>query len=197
MKPGITKLIYLSMAVFLIVGISGCTDSKSGIIGSNSISKSSVSSKLAASENSGIFSEYKQIVPRKDPSLPMGPDYGICGGKLTSYKATYNNGDTISIMWDNIRPPCDNKVTIINYNIKQVTGSERGEGYQVTYKNALGKPDQPDQYRGPSGFIYWTMDGRVDPTNSKGDINEANEFINLGKNKANEIVNRYNSGQLK
>lgn len=188
------------MAVLLIIGISGCTDSnsasKSGIMGS--ISKSSVSSKLAASENSGIFSEYIKNVPRKDPSLPMGPDYGICGGKITSYDATYNNGDTLSIMWDNVRPPCNNKVSVINYGVKKGTGSVTGiEGYVVSYKNALGKPDQPDQYRGPSGKIYWTMDGRVDPANSNGDINEANDFIKIGNEKANEIVRRYESGQLK
>lgn len=194
MKTGITSLIYLSMAVFLIVGISGCTDSnsvsKSGILGS--ISKSSVSSKLAASEKSGIFSEYVKNVPRKDPSLPMGPDYGICGGKITSYDATYNNGDTLSIMWDNVRPPCNNKVSVINYGVKQSR-----ESYVVSYKNSLGKPDQPDRFVGPSGVTYWTMDGRVDPANSNGDVGEANEFIKIGINKANEIVKRYESGQLR
>ena len=176
------------MAVFLIVGISGCTDSKSGIIGSNSISKSSVSSKLAASQSSGIFSE--KAYPH--------PSYSECKGMLSQYEAVYNNGDTLDIKWTTEpRKACDNKFFSITYNIKNPNSNDdlrKGDAYSyMTSAFMEGRP----YYSGPSGLIRWTVDGRVDPSYSTGDINEANEFINLGKAKANEIVNRYNSGQLR
>lgn len=192
MKIWNKRLVYLSMAVFLIVGISGCINSNSvsnsGITGSNSISKSSVSSKLAASENSGIFSE---------KAYPMS--YGSCKNMVTTYKAVYNNGDTLEIKWDSkINPPCDNTFFGIEYNVKIPNSNDElinKRDYSYAYQIKLAG-DTPG-YSGPSGHIWWTTDGRVNPSSSTGDINEANEFINLGKNKANEIVNRYNSGQLR
>ena len=182
----INKLIYLLLAVFLIVGISGCTDSKSGIFGS------SVSSKLAASENSGIFSEkaYPYSSSRYDP----------CKGMLHQYKAVYNNGDTLDIEWTNeARNTCDNKFYSVNYHIKNPNTNDqiRNEmGVSYYYHMSFDVVGLPT-YSGPSGYIYMTTDGRVDPSRATGDINEANEYINLGKNKANEIMNRYNSGQLR
>lgn len=180
----INKIIYLSLAVILILGISGCTDSKSGILGS--LSKSSVSSKLAASESSGKFSE---------KSYPMS--YGSCKNTLNKYQVVYNNGDTLDITWESvINSPCDNKFFGIEYVVKNTNSNDEfrtNDGYAYRI-HMMG--DVPG-YVGPSGYIYWTTDGRVDPSRATGDINEANEFINLGKAKANEIVNRYNSGQLR
>lgn len=188
----INKLIYLLLAVFLIVGISGCTDSnpgsKSGVLGSNSISKSSVTSKLAASQNSGIFQEKAIAV-----------SYGSCKQTVSQYHAVYNNGDTLDIYWNKVQnPPCDNKIYIINYVIKNSNSNDEFKDSDAYHYQTISEIIGGNQeYGGPSGRIQWTTDGRVDPSQSTGDINEANEFINLGKNKANEILNRYNSGQLK
>lgn len=180
------------MAVFLIVGISGCTDSntasKSGMMGSNPISKSSVSSKLAAAESSGIFSE---------KAYPMG--YGPCKDMLKQYEAVYNNGDKLTIKWDvKANPPCDNKFFGIEYHVKNPNSNDqlRNE-LGDTYAYQIVWATQGPTYTGPSGIIHWTEDGRVNPSSSTGDINEANELINLGTNKANEIVRRYESGQLR
>jgi len=175
------------MAVFLIVGISGCTDtnsgSKSGILGS--LSKSSVSSKLAASQNSGMFSE---------KAYPY--TYGPCKGLLDTYRAVYNNGDTLEIKWMNeARNTCDNKFFSITYDIKKPASynefAQNNDDYTYDYRMVFagGQP----RYSTDNSGIEWTADGRVDPSRSKGDINEANEFINLGKAKANEIVNRFYS----
>lgn len=175
------------MAVFLIVGISGCTDSKSGIIGS--ISKSSISSKLAASENSGIFSETAY------PTSPFA-----CRDMMTRYQAIYNNGDTLDIKWEEKNnPPCDNKFDGIDYFVKNQNTKDNiynpGDLYKYWTNSPLTGEYKP-MYSGPSGNIEWTNDGRVYPS-SNGDINEANELIKIGTNKANEIVKRYKSGQIK
>lgn len=182
----ITKLIYLSMVIFLIVGISGCTDSKSGIL--SSISKSSISSKLAASENSGIFSETAY-------PMPLSP----CKDTLSTYQAIYKNGDTLKINFEEKTNPCDNYFVRMEYFVKNPNTKDNlynpGDLYKYWTNSPLTGEYSP-MYSGPSGNIEWTNDGRVYPS-SNGDINEANELINLGKNKANEIVKRYKSGQLR
>ncbi|MDP2844460.1 MAG: hypothetical protein Q8N79_00100 [Candidatus Methanoperedens sp.] len=43
----------------------------------------------------------------------------------------------------------------------------------------------------------WTTDGRVDPSKSTGDINSANEFIKITNIKEEDIIKRFESGQLK
>jgi len=186
MKLKITKLIYLSMAVFLIVGISGCTDSKSGTLGS--ISKSGISSKLAASENSGIFSE--TAVP-----MPLSP----CKDTLSIYQAIYKNGDTLKINFEEKTNPCENYFAGMEYFVKNPNTKDNlynpGDLYKYWTNSPLTGEYRP-MYSGPSGVIEWTNDGKVYPS-SNGDINEANELISLGTNKANEIIKRYQSGQLK
>ena len=115
---------------------------------------------------------------------------------LSDYEAVYNNGDTLNIKWTNeATNTCDNKFFSIEYKVKNPNPND--EFSKGNYAYQIDVAFNGPRYGGPSGAIRWTTDGRVDPSNSDGDINEANEFINLGKNKANEIVNRYNSGQLR
>ena len=148
---------------------------------------------LKISEESGIVAE--QIQSSTKP----------CEGKLADYKVSYKNGGSLDIRYYNylaghyVNVDCNalDSVFDITYITKKFLGDYK---YHVKFYPLKDGRNIHSDYNGPEGELHWISESEIDYGNNAtntGDINEANDFISVMSKKADDILDKYNSGQIK
>ena len=145
---------------------------------------------LKISEGSGTVTE--QIQSSAKP----------CEGRLADYNVHYKNGDSLNFQYDNYFTKFFANVTDCStydkvYDITYIT-KNRNRYYVRLHPAKNGSSYLPIEYISPTGELHWTSAGEIDNNKPKnGDINEANSFISVLTIKADDILKKYNSGQMK
>lgn len=208
------KNFVVGLMILLVLGL-GCVSKVATTNGINTGKFELSESSLGVSEQSGISEE--NVLPSKG---------GQCDGKIIRYGAKYKNGDSLEIHYYADRAdPLNFIVDCTNMSDVYYTASDESfhvqlspEGKLVAYycpggdlswanNGELNVRIKVHDDSGTTGdIIYEVPQNQVNDYLSKhknstivpsGDIDEAKLFIKIAREKSNEILQRYDSGQLK